>query len=158
MPDTVRVVARNRKASYEYHLMDRYEAGLVLMGSEIKSIQLGRISLQEAFVTDQNGELWVLNMHIAEYKQAADQGHAPRRPRKLLLHRKEINRIIGEITRKGYTVVPTQLHLKRGLAKLEIAVARGKKLYDKRQTMREKDDRRQAERAMQERNTRRERP
>ncbi len=148
MPEGVKVIARNRKASHDYHLLDRYEAGLVLMGSEIKSIRLGHISLQEAFVTEQNGELWVLNMHIAEYKQAAKEGHDPRRPRKLLLHRKEIANIVDELSRRGYTVVPTQLYLKRGLAKLEIAIARGKKLYDKRQSLREKDDRRRTERAL----------
>ncbi len=148
MPEGVKVIARNRKASHEYHLEERYEAGLVLMGSEIKSIRKGRVSLQEAFVTDQNGELWVLNMHIAEYKHASAQGHEPRRARKLLLNRKEIARIVDYINIRGYTVVPTQLYLAHGLAKLEIAVARGKRMYDKRQSLREKDDRRRAERAI----------
>ncbi|NDJ84567.1 MAG: SsrA-binding protein SmpB [Chloroflexi bacterium] len=150
MAENVKVIARNRKASHEYHLLDRYEAGLELMGSEIKSIRAGRISLQEAFVTEQQGELWVLNMHITEFKEAAREGHAPRRPRKLLLHRKEINTIIADMTRKGYTVVPTQLHLRHGLAKLEIAVARGKKQYDKREALRERDDKRRTERALRE--------
>lgn len=150
MAENVKVIARNRKASHEYHLLDRYEAGLELMGSEIKSIRAGRVSLQEAFVTEQQGELWVLNMHITEFKEAAREGHAPRRPRKLLLHRKEINTIIADMTRKGYTVVPTQLHLRHGLAKLEIAVARGKKQYDKREALRERDDKRRTERALRE--------
>jgi SsrA-binding protein len=148
MTENIRVIARNRKASHEYELLERYEAGLVLMGSEIKSIQAGHVSLQEAFVTERSGELWVLNMHIAEYKQASRQGHQPLRPRKLLLHRKEINILISGMTKKGFTVVPTQLYLKNGRAKLEVALARGKKLYDKRQDLRTKDDKRRVERAI----------
>ncbi len=150
MADGIKVISRNRKASHNFHLIDRYEAGLVLMGSEIKSIRESRVSLQEAFVTEIGGELWVLNMHIAEYKHAARNGHEPLRPRKLLLHRKEINQIMTELAKKGYTVVPTQLYLKRGRAKLEIATAQGKKLYDKRDALRKKDDQRRAERAMRE--------
>jgi SsrA-binding protein len=150
MADGIKVISRNRKASHNYHLIDRYEAGLVLMGSEIKSIREGRVSLQEAYVTEMSGELWLLNMHIAEYKHAARNGHEPLRPRKLLLHRKEINIIMTELAKKGYTVVPTQLYLKRGRAKLEIATAQGKKLYDKRDALRKKDDERRAERAMRE--------
>lgn len=148
MTDNIRVIARNRKAGFEYELLERYEAGLVLMGSEIKSIQAGHVSLQEAYVTEQNNELWVLNMHIAEYKQASRQGHQPLRPRKLLLHRKQIYAIMSDLVKKGFTVVPTQLYLKNGKAKLEIAIARGKKLYDKRQTLREKEDKRRVERAL----------
>ncbi len=144
----IKIITRNRKASHEYHLLDTYEAGLVLVGSEIKSIRAGHVNLQEAFVTDTNGELWVLNMHINEYKQAHKRGHEPLRPRKLLLHRKEINKITSEMAQKGYTVIPTALYLKNGRAKLEIALAKGKKLYDKRQDMRKKDDQRQMERAM----------
>jgi SsrA-binding protein len=144
----IKIISRNRKAGHEYHLFDTYEAGLVLVGSEIKSIRAGHVSLQEAFVTEQGGELWVLNMHIAEYRQASRRGHEPLRPRKLLLHRKEINRIIEGMTQKGFTVVPTRLYLKNGRAKLEIAVARGKKLYDKRQDLRKRDDQRQVERAL----------
>lgn len=144
----IKIVARNRKASHEYHLMDTYEAGLVLLGSEIKSIRAGHVQLQEAFVNESDGELWVLNMHISEYQQAHKRGHEPLRPRKLLLHRKEINKIRSEMAQKGFTVIATALYLKNGRAKLEIALAKGKKLYDKRQDMRKKDDQRQMERAL----------
>lgn len=144
----IKIVTRNRKAGHDYHLMDSYEAGLVLVGSEIKSIRAGHVQLQEAFVTETNGELWVLNMHIAEYKQAHKRGHEPLRPRKLLLHRKEITKIVSMVAQKGYTVVPTALYLKNGRAKLEIALAKGKKLYDKREDMRKRDDQRQMDRAM----------
>lgn len=147
----VKVVARNRRASHEYDLLERFEAGLVLTGSEIKSIRVGgTVSLQEAYVLIKNREAWVINMHIAEYKQAAMEGHQPLRPRKLLLHRKEIIRIISDLQKKGYTLVPTQLYLSRGRAKLEITLARGKKLHDKRQSLRERDDQKRMERALKE--------
>lgn len=148
MPEGVKIISRNRKASHEYELLERFEAGLQLMGSEIKSIRAGQVSLQEAYVVDQNNELWVLNMHIPEYKEASREGHDPRRARKLLLHRKEINIIQRDLALKGYTLIPTQIYLSNGLAKLEIALARGKKTYDKRQALREKDDKRRAERAL----------
>lgn len=147
----VKVIARNRRASHEYELLERFEAGLVLTGSEIKSIRIGgTVSLQEAYVLVKDREAWVVNMHISEYKQAAMEGHQPMRPRKLLLHRKEIIRIINDVQKRGYTVVPTQLHLSRGRAKLEIALARGKKLHDKRQSLRERDDEKRMERALKE--------
>ncbi len=148
MSDSVKVITRNRKASHNYELLERYEAGLALMGSEIKSIRAGHISLQEAYVIQRNGELWLLNAHVPEYKQAAKQSHQPLRPRKLLLHRREIEEISDDLTIRGYTLIPTQVHLRNGRAKLEVAIARGKKLHDKRQAMREKDDKRQIERAL----------
>jgi SsrA-binding protein len=147
----IKVIATNRKARHQYQFDDTYEAGLVLMGSEIKSIRAGQVSLQEGFVLFENGEAWLVNVHIAPYDPASRQNHEPRRRRKLLLHRREIDRLQGRTQEKGYTVVPTRLYLKDGRAKVEIALARGKKLYDKRQTIAERDSKRQVERAIKER-------
>lgn len=147
---TIKVVARNRKARHLYEFYDSLEAGLVLVGSEIKSIRAGRVSLEEGYVQFENGEAWLLNVHIAQYDPASRQNHDPRRKRKLLLHRKEIARLHSRVQEKGFTLVPTQLYLKEGRAKLEIALARGKKLYDKRQTLAKRDSDRQIERALKE--------
>ena len=147
----VKVIATNRKARHQYNFYDTVEAGLVLMGSEIKSIRAGRVSLQEGFVTFSGGEAWLVNVHIAAYDPASGQNHEPRRRRKLLLHRREIDRLRGRAQEKGYTVVPTKLYLKDGRAKVEIALARGKRAYDKRQTLAKRDSKRQIERALKER-------
>ena len=147
----IKVVATNRKARHQYHFHDTYEAGLVLVGSEIKSIRAGRVSLQEGFVLFDGGEAWLVNVHIAQYDPASHQNHEPRRRRKLLLHRREIDRLQSRSQEKGYTVVPTQLYLKDGRAKVEIALARGKRQYDKRQTIAERESQRQMERAIKER-------
>ena len=147
----IKVIATNRKARHEYHFHDTYEAGLVLMGSEIKSIRAGRVSLQEGFVLFEGGEAWLVNVHIAQYDPASQQSHAPRRRRKLLLHRREIDRLRGRVQEKGYTVIPTKLYLKDGRAKVEIALARGKRQYDKRQTLAKRDSKRRIERALKER-------
>jgi SsrA-binding protein len=146
----IKVIATNRKARHQYHFVDTYEAGLVLMGSEIKSIRAGRASLQEGFVVFQDGEAWLVNVHIAQYDPASRQNHEPRRKRKLLLHRREIDRLRGRVQEKGYTIVPTKLYLKDGRAKVEIALVRGKKLHDKRQTLARRDAKRQVERALKE--------
>jgi SsrA-binding protein len=143
-----KVVSTNRKARHDYDLLDTYEAGLVLLGSEIKSIRAGHVNLREGFVQVRQNELWLLNTHIATYEQAGGFGHDPLRPRKLLLHRQEIDRIISRVQEKGLTVVPTVLYLSRGLAKLEIALARGKKQYDKRQALRQRDSQRQIQRSL----------
>jgi SsrA-binding protein len=148
---SIKVVATNRKAHHQYQFHDTYEAGLVLMGSEIKSIRAGRVSLQEGFVLFEGGEAWLVNVHIAQYDPASGQNHEPKRRRKLLLHRREIDRLQSHAQEKGYTVVPTKLYLKDGRAKVEIALARGKKLYDKRQTIAKRDAKRQVERALKER-------
>lgn len=148
---SIKVIATNRKARHEYHFHDTYEAGLVLEGSEIKSIRAGRVSLQEGFVLFEGGEAWLVNVHIAQYDPASHQNHEPKRRRKLLLHRREIDRLQGRAQEKGYTIVPTKLYLKEGRAKVEIALARGKKLYDKRQTIAERDSKRQVERELKER-------
>lgn len=148
MSDKIKVITRNRRASHDYHLEEFYEAGLVLMGSEIKSIRAGHVNITEAYVQEQSGELWVLNMYIAPYEQAASKGHDPYRPRKLLLHRRQIDTIKLDVARKGYTVVPTQLYLSGAFAKLEIAMAKGKHQYDKRQDLKARDDKRRIQRAM----------
>jgi len=147
---SVKVIATNRKARHEYQFHDSYEAGLVLKGSEIKSIRAGRVNLQQGFVVFENGEAWLVDVHIAPYDPASREGHEPRRRRKLLLHRREIDRLQGQTQQKGYTVIPTKLYLKDGRAKIEIALARGKKMYDKRQTIAERDSKRQVERAIKE--------
>jgi SsrA-binding protein len=146
-PAQERPLATNRKASHDYFLLDRFEAGMALRGPEIKSIRAGQMSLQEAYVRLEAGEAWLVNAHIAPYNPASRENHDPRRPRKLLLHRKEIARLLDQMRQRGFTIVPTRVYLKDGRAKLEIALARGKKQYDKRQAMAERDARREMERA-----------
>jgi SsrA-binding protein len=148
---SIKVIATNRKARHEYQFHDTYEAGLVLQGSEIKSIRAGKVSLQQGFVAFEGGEAWLVDVHIAPYDPASRQNHDPKRRRKLLLHRREIDRLAGSAQQKGYTVIPTRLYLKDGRAKLEIALARGKKLYDKRRAIAERDSKRQVDRALKER-------
>jgi SsrA-binding protein len=145
---SIKVIATNRKARHDYHIEDTIEAGLVLTGSEIKSIRAGQVSLRESYATVRNDEMWLVNAHIASYQQASYTNHEPRRDRKLLLHRREINRLIGKLQEKGLTLIPLRIYLKDSRAKVELGLARGKKLYDKRQTLRERDDRRQIDRAM----------
>jgi SsrA-binding protein len=147
----IRVVATNRKAGRDFHLEDRREAGLVLLGTEIKSIRAGRVNLSDGYVQPRDGELWLLNVHIAPYHPSGRYGHEPRRPRKLLLHRREINRLISRVQERGYTIVPTRLYLKGGRAKVEIALARGKRKYDKRQAIAKRDAQRDIDRALKER-------
>ncbi len=147
----IKVIATNRKARHQYHLDDTFEAGLVLMGTEIKSIRAGNVSLREGFVQFEGGEAWLVNVHIAQYDPASRQNHEPRRRRKLLLHRRQIDRLRSRVQERGYTVVPTRLYLKDGRAKVEIALARGKKLFDKRQTIAKRDSKRQIDRAIKER-------
>jgi SsrA-binding protein len=148
---SIKVIATNRKARHEYQFHDTYEAGLVLRGSEIKSIRAGKVSLQQGFVTFEGGEAWLVDVHIAAYDPASRQNHDPKRRRKLLLHRREIDRLAGRAQQKGYTVIPTKLYLKDGRAKIEIALARGKRQYDKRRAIAERDSKRQVERALKER-------
>jgi SsrA-binding protein len=146
-----KVIATNRKARHEYHFLETVEAGLVLMGSEIKSIRAGRVSLGEGYVQFDDGEAWLTNVHIAQYEPANVQNHEPRRRRKLLLHRREIDRFRGRAQEKGFTVVPIRLYLKGGRAKVEIALVKGKRQYDKRQAIAKRDSQRQVERAIRER-------
>jgi SsrA-binding protein len=132
----------NRRARFEYEFLERFEVGIVLTGTEIKSVRTGQISLNEAFARVRDGELWLLGMHIPPYKEGSFSNHDPTRPRKLLMHRKEIDRLAGRAAEKGLTIVPTRLYFKRGRVKLDIALARGKKTYDKRREEREKDAKR----------------
>jgi len=145
-----KVVAQNKKASFEYELLTRYEAGLVLQGTEIKSIRNNQVSLQRSYIQARDGELWLVEAHIAEYKHGNRDNHDPVRPRKLLLKKREINQILDGLQQKGLTCVPTMLYLKDGRAKVEIALARGKKLHDKRDSLAKRDSERQVERALRE--------
>ncbi|MDJ0356401.1 SsrA-binding protein SmpB [Paenarthrobacter sp. PH39-S1] len=147
-----KVVATNRKAQHDYHVMDTYEAGLVLMGTEVKSLREGRASLVDGFATLYNDELWLESVYIPEYLNGSWTNHSARRRRKLLLHREELEKITHKTRESGFTIVPLQLYFLDGRAKVEIAIAKGKKDYDKRQTLREKQDNREALRAMREKN------
>ncbi len=147
---TIKVVATNRKAFHEYFISDTFEAGLALVGSEIKSIRAGRVSLQDGYVSFEQGEAWLVNVHIAPYDPASRQNHDPKRRRKLLLHRREIDRLAGKVQEKGFTVIPTRLYLKDGRAKVEIGLAKGKRLYDKREAIAKRDSQRQVDRALKE--------
>jgi len=138
----------NRKAYHDYHIQETIEAGIVLKGSEIKSIRAGRISLREAYAKPENEELWLCNAHIASYDAAGQNTHAPTRSRKLLLHRQEIDNLASKVMQKGLTVVPLKLYIKHGIAKVELGVAKGKKVYDKRETIARRDADREMERAM----------
>ncbi len=146
--DSIKIIATNRKARHEYTIEDTLEAGLVLTGTEIKSIRAGRANIQEAYVVVLEGELWVLNMHISLYDPGHKENHEPLRPRKLLMHRREINRWADQVQQRGYTLIPLRLYLRRGRAKLEVALARGKKLYDKRQSISERETRRHIDREL----------
>ncbi len=143
-------IATNRQVSYRYHLLERWECGIVLEGSEVKSLREGTVQLKDAYATLRDGEVWLQNMHIAPYGPAARDNHDPERPRKLLMHRREIERLIGKTAEKGLTLVPTRLYFKGPNAKVEIALARGKELHDKRRDIKARDQRREIERALSE--------
>ena len=138
----------NRKAYHDYLIEERVEAGIVLKGSEIKSIRAGKMSLQDAYAKPENGELWLFNSHIASYDAASYNTHQPTRPRKLLLHKKEVARLIGRVKQRGLTLVPLKLYIKHGIAKIELGVGKGKKLYDKRETIMRRETDREIERAL----------
>lgn len=146
--ENIKVVATNRKARHDYFLLDTYEAGLVLQGSEIKSIRAGQISLKEAYVRVDGEQAWLVNAHIAPYDPASRENHDPTRDKKLLLHKKEIDKLWNEVRQKGTTIIPLRVYLSRGRAKLEIAVAKGKRHYDKRQSIKERDAQREIDRAL----------
>ncbi|MEN4013243.1 MAG: SsrA-binding protein SmpB [Chloroflexota bacterium] len=143
---SIKVIATNRKAKFEYFLLERFEAGLSLQGSEIKSIRAGQISLAEAYIQTDGKEAWLINAHVAPYEQANRFNHDPRRSRRLLLHKREIRELWDSVRQKGVTIVPVQVYLKNGRAKVEIAVAKGKKLYDKRHDIAKRDQAREIER------------
>jgi len=146
--EEVKLVQKNRKAWHDYEILDRYEAGLVLAGSEVKSVREGRVNIQEAHAKIRNGEAWVVGMDIALYANAGPLNHDPLRTRKLLLKRREISRIAARMKEKGVTMVPLALYFKRGLAKLEVGLARGKREYDKRESIKKRENDRDLRRRM----------
>ena len=150
MPD----IATNRQASYRYHLLDKWECGLVLTGTEVKSLRDGKATLKDGYATVKNGEVWLYNVHIPPYAPATRDNHEPERPRKLLMHRREIERLIGKTKEKGLTLVPTRLYFKGRHAKVEIALARGKDVGDKRQAIKERELKREMERSFRQVNPR----
>ena len=146
--DAIKTIATNRKAHHDYFIEDTFEAGMALTGTEIKSVRAGAVSLRESFATIKDGELWLMDAHIAPYGHGTYAYHEPRRPRKLLMHRREISRLAGKIQEKGLTLVPLRIYLKNNRAKVELGLARGKKQYDKRETLREKETRREIARTV----------
>jgi SsrA-binding protein len=146
--DGFKVVARNRRARHEFDLLEKIEAGIVLTGTEVKSLRNGKASLEEAYAGIDSGEVWLYGCDIPEYTQANRMNHKPKRPRKLLLHRREIAKLIAKASEKGYTLVPLQIYFKKGMAKVEISVARGRKMYDKREALKKQDARRDIDRAL----------
>ena len=135
----LKIISNNRKAKFNYFFEEFFEAGIVLKGSEVKSLRDGKVNISEAYAFDNKGEIFLVNSHIPSYKESSYNDHDPRRNRKLLLSRKEINKLIGKINREGLTLIPTKLYFKKGKAKVEIAVAKGKKHYDKRQVKKKRD-------------------
>ncbi len=146
--DGEKLVCRNRRASHEYHILDKIECGIVLTGTEVKSLRDGQASLEDAYARVEDGEVWLVGSDIPEYRMGNRLNHKPKRPRKLLLHRREIGKFVGKAAQQGFTLVPLRLYFKRGLAKVELAVAKGKQLHDKRQAMKEADAKRDIKRAM----------
>jgi SsrA-binding protein len=144
----IKLIASNRKARHDYFLEDHFEAGIVLMGTEIKSIRAGRVSLREAYVITDGDEAWLIDAHIAPYDPASRMNHEPKRRRKLLLHKREISKLYNGIMQKGYTIIPISMYLKSGKAKVEIALARGKKQYDKRRDIAKRDAEREIARSI----------
>ncbi|PLR99146.1 SsrA-binding protein SmpB [Bacillus sp. T33-2] len=146
-----KTVAQNKKAYHDYFIEDTYEAGIVLQGTEIKSIRAGRVNLKDSFARIQNGEVFLFNMHVSPYEQGNRHNHDPLRTRKLLLHNREISKLIGETKETGYSLVPLKLYLKNGFAKVLIGLAKGKKKYDKREDLKKKEASREIERAFRDR-------
>ena len=144
----MKLLANNKKVYHDYFIEEKYEAGLSLLGSEVKSIKKGKVSIKESFISDRKGEMFIYGMHVTPYSQAYDKDIDPTRTRKLLLHKKDINKLIGKKTQAGYTVVPLKIYERDGLVKLELALAKGKKQYDKRESIKAKDDKRKMDRAL----------
>ena len=147
-----KLVANNKKAYHDYFIEEKYETGIALAGTEVKSLRMGKCSIKEAFIRIENGEVWVYGMHVSPYEKGNIFNKDPLRPRKLLLHKKEIWKLLGKMKEKGYTLVPLQVYFKEGKAKVEIGLAKGKKLYDKREDIAKKDQRREAEKEFKVRN------
>ena len=152
MEQTVKVIANNKKAYHDYFILDTYEAGIALHGTEVKSLRMGKCSIKEAFIRIENGEVFVYGMHISPYEKGNIFNKDPLRVKKLLLHKSEINKMLGKVKEKGISVVPLKVYLKGSLMKMEIGLAKGKKLYDKRDDIAKKDQRREAERDFKVRN------
>jgi SsrA-binding protein len=150
----IKIVATNRKAKHDYFLEEPLEAGIVLVGSEIKSVRAGMVSLRESYVRVENDEVWLLGAHIAPYDPASKMNHEPQRTRKLLLHKRQIRKLADQVQQRGYTIIPTKMYLRAGRAKVEIALARGKKKYDKRREIAERDAQREISRALRRRGRR----
>jgi SsrA-binding protein len=146
--ESFKIVARNRRARFEFDLLDSTEAGIVLTGTEVKSLRTGKASLEESYAGIDNGEVWLYGCDIPEYLQANRMNHKPKRPRKLLLHRSEIDKLIAKASEKGLTIVPLKIYFKDGMAKVEICVAKGRKLFDKREALKKKDAKRDIDRAI----------
>lgn len=141
-----KLIANNKKVYHEYFLEEIFEAGIALHGTEVKSVRMGKCSIKESFIRIENGEVYIYGLHISPYEKGNIFNKDPLRPKKLLLHKKEIQKLLGQITQKGYTIVPVEVYLNKGLVKVQIALAKGKKLYDKRADIAKKDQRREAER------------
>lgn len=150
--ESAKMVAVNRKASHDYELLERFEAGLVLVGTEVKSAREGRVNLKDSYAAPREGELFLLQCHITPYSHGSHENHEPLRPRKLLLHKRELRRLVGKITERGLTLIPTKMYFKKGRLKVELALARGKRLHDRRAAARERDVKRDIEAALKERN------
>jgi SsrA-binding protein len=146
--DSFKIVARNRRARHEFDLLETVEAGIVLTGTEVKSLRTGKASLEESYASVDHGEVWLLGCDIHEYLQANRMNHKPKRPRKLLLHRREIDKLIAKSSERGLTLVPLKIYFKDGIAKVEISVARGRKMYDKREAVKNRDAKRDIDRAL----------
>lgn len=147
--DGYKVVSDNRQARYLYEILETYQAGIELQGTEVKSIRAGKVNLRDGYALVRNGEAWLINVHISPYQSAGQYfNHDPRRTRKLLLHKEEIRKLIGKVEQQGLTLVPLKMYLKRGWVKIDIALAKGKKLHDKREDIKRRDDKRTMERAM----------
>ncbi|MGD8561746.1 MAG: SsrA-binding protein SmpB [Desulfarculaceae bacterium] len=147
MPEKTKLVARNKKARFNYELGDRMEAGMVLTGTEVKSLRLGKANLTDSYARIKDGEAWLYSCHISPYPYAAYDNHDPERPRKLLLHKRELRKLAGKVQEQGLSLIPLAIYFKRGRAKVELALAKGKKLYDKRQAMKKRDQEREMARA-----------
>ena len=147
-PDETHAIARNKRARHDYHILEHWEAGLVLTGTEVKSLRDGKANLSDAYAIVKDGEVFLLNLHISPYDKGNQFNHEPTRTRKLLLHRKEIRRMIGAVERQGLTLVPLELYFKKGIAKVQLALGKGKKLHDKRDDEKRRDDEREMARAV----------
>ncbi len=145
----IKILSDNRQARFQYEILEDYEAGVQLIGTEVKSIKAGRVNLRDGFASIRDGEIWLHNVHVSPYQASGDYfNHEPRRTRKLLLHRREINKLIGKVEEKGLTLVPLKMYLKNGIVKVSLGLARGKKLHDKRESVKRRQDQRDIQRAM----------